>query len=166
MARAYEARYAGLMDRVGASLAELEPDDADPHEVAVQITRVVDLPKRKRPFRVHVDPTDDGASTVNVVGDEVRARFYERIGLTDCSAPPRATPITPEDSRRRGLPSRRCLRRGQEWPEDERVVWLAGTTTAGCAPDALAGHARTTTDTGASGASVGSGVCSFALRST
>ncbi|CAA9446898.1 MAG: short chain oxidoreductase [uncultured Rubrobacteraceae bacterium] len=92
VARAYEARYAGLMDRVGASLAELEPDDADPHEVAAQIARVVDLPKGERPFRVHVDPSDDGASTVNAVGDEVRARFYERIGLTDLLSPASRNP--------------------------------------------------------------------------
>lgn len=92
VAQAYEARYAGLMDRVGESLAELEPDDADPHEVAVQIARVVDLPKGERPFRIHVDPSDDGASTVNAVGDEVRARFYDRIGLSDLLSPAARNP--------------------------------------------------------------------------
>ena len=92
VARAYEARYGGLMDRVGESLAELEPDDADPHEVAAQIARVVDLPKGQRPFRVHVDPSDDGASTVNAVGDEIRARFYDRIGLTDLLSPAARNP--------------------------------------------------------------------------
>ena len=72
-AKAYEQHYAGLMDQVSAKLADLEPDDADPHEVAVQIARVVDLPKGKRPFRVHIDPSDDGASTVNAVADELPA---------------------------------------------------------------------------------------------
>ncbi len=86
-AAAYDRHYDGLMDQVGAKLADLEPDDADPHEVAVQIARVVDLPKGKRPFRVHIDPSDDGASTVNAVADELRIRFYERIGLTDLLTP-------------------------------------------------------------------------------
>ena len=86
-AKAYEAKYSGLMDQVSASLAKLAPADADPHEVAVQIARVIDLPKGQRPFRVHIDPADDGAATVNAVGDEIRTRFYERIGLSDLVTP-------------------------------------------------------------------------------
>lgn len=86
-AKAYESEYAGLMDQVGESLAKLSPADADPHEVAVQIARVVDLPKGQRPFRVHIDPADDGAEAVNAVGDEIRTRFYDRIGLSDLLTP-------------------------------------------------------------------------------
>jgi NAD(P)-dependent dehydrogenase (short-subunit alcohol dehydrogenase family) len=86
-AAAYDQHYAGLMDQVSAKLADLEPDNADPHEVAAQIARVVDLPKGQRPFRVHIDPSDDGASTVNAVADELRIRFYERIGLSDLLTP-------------------------------------------------------------------------------
>lgn len=83
----YEQHYAGLMDQVGERLAKLAPADADPHEVAVQIARVVGLPKGSRPFRVHIDPADDGAQAVNAVGDEIRTRFYERIRLSDLLAP-------------------------------------------------------------------------------
>ena len=86
-AAAYDQHYAGVMDQVSAKLADLAPDNADPHEVAVQIARVVDLPKGQRPFRVHIDPSDDGASTVNAVADELRIRFYERIGLSDLLTP-------------------------------------------------------------------------------
>ena len=75
------------MDEVSASLARLAPADADPTEVARQIVHVVGLPKGERPFRVHIDPTDDGAQTVNTVGDWVRKTFYERIGLTDLLHP-------------------------------------------------------------------------------
>jgi NAD(P)-dependent dehydrogenase (short-subunit alcohol dehydrogenase family) len=67
--------------------ADLAPDNADPQEVAVQIARVVDLPKGKRPFRVHIDPSDDGAQAVNAVGDEIRKLFYQRIGLGDLLQP-------------------------------------------------------------------------------
>ena len=86
-AAAYEEHYAGLMDQVGARLAELAPADADPTEVARQITAVVDTPKGKRPFRLHVDPADDGAEVVNMMGDRIRTEFYTRIGLHDLLSP-------------------------------------------------------------------------------
>jgi NAD(P)-dependent dehydrogenase (short-subunit alcohol dehydrogenase family) len=84
---AYDKRYAGLMDQVAQKLAELSPPDADPEEVARAIVRAVDTPKGKRPFRVHIDPADDGAETVNRLGDLIRSDFYRRIGLTDLLAP-------------------------------------------------------------------------------
>jgi NAD(P)-dependent dehydrogenase (short-subunit alcohol dehydrogenase family) len=84
---AYEQRYAGLMESVGRRLAELAPADADPTEVARQIVAVVDTPKGRRPFRVHIDPADDGSEVVNVVGDRIRKEFYERIGLSDLLVP-------------------------------------------------------------------------------
>lgn len=87
VADAYDSRYEGLMDQVSTRLAELAPDDADPTEVARQIVAVVDTPKGQRPFRVHIDPADDGAAEVNAVGDRVRRDFYARIGLEDLLAP-------------------------------------------------------------------------------
>lgn len=75
------------MDDVAAKLGELAPDDADPTEVARQIVRVVDLPKGKRPFRVHIDPADDGATEVKELGDRIRERFYQRIELDDLLHP-------------------------------------------------------------------------------
>jgi len=83
IATAYEAEYAGLIDEVSRKLAELTPDDADPSEVARQIVKVVDMPRGSRPFRVYVDPADDGAEDVFRVGDRVRQWFYQRIGLSD-----------------------------------------------------------------------------------
>jgi NAD(P)-dependent dehydrogenase (short-subunit alcohol dehydrogenase family) len=83
VAMAYEAEYAGLMDEVNRKLAELAPADADPSEVAQQIVKVVDTPKGSRPFRVYVDPADDGAEDVFRVGDRIRQWFYQRIGLAD-----------------------------------------------------------------------------------
>jgi NAD(P)-dependent dehydrogenase (short-subunit alcohol dehydrogenase family) len=84
---AYEELYAGLTDAVGAKLAQETPADADPEDVAREIARVVGLPHGRRPFRVHIDPLDDGATAVNALGDEVRRRFYERIGLADLLTP-------------------------------------------------------------------------------
>jgi NAD(P)-dependent dehydrogenase (short-subunit alcohol dehydrogenase family) len=87
IADAYEKRYAGLMDQVAARLAALAPADADPHLVAAAIVRVVGTPKGQRPFRIHIDPANDGAETVNAVGDLVRKDFYHRIGLDDLLTP-------------------------------------------------------------------------------
>jgi NAD(P)-dependent dehydrogenase (short-subunit alcohol dehydrogenase family) len=86
-ADAYESRYAGLLDQVAARLADLAPDSADPTEVAREIVRVVDLPKGRRPFRVHIDPANDGAEEVNTLGDRIREQFLSRIGLADLLAP-------------------------------------------------------------------------------
>jgi NAD(P)-dependent dehydrogenase (short-subunit alcohol dehydrogenase family) len=80
---AYEERYAGLMDQVGERLAELAPPDADVSSVAQAIADVVDKPKGARPFRVTIDPADDGSERVTDVADAVREDFYERIDLTD-----------------------------------------------------------------------------------
>ncbi len=86
-AAAYEAKYGGLLEQVNPRLAALEPADADPSEVARQVVRVVGLPSGHRPFRVHVDPSHDGAEQVFDLGDRVRADFYRRIGLQDLFDP-------------------------------------------------------------------------------
>ncbi|MFI6339101.1 SDR family NAD(P)-dependent oxidoreductase [Streptomyces sp. NPDC050535] len=84
---AYEERYAGLMDQVSQRLAALAPADADVSQVADAIVEVVGTPHGKRPFRVHVDPANDGSEEVSLVADRVRAEFLERIGLDDLLAP-------------------------------------------------------------------------------
>lgn len=89
-ARAAEYRdgpYAGVTERALKGLAELEPADADAGEVAKAIADVVDLPFGKRPFRVHIDPSEDGAEIVNGVADRVRAELFRRIGLEDLLQP-------------------------------------------------------------------------------
>jgi NAD(P)-dependent dehydrogenase (short-subunit alcohol dehydrogenase family) len=54
-------RYAGFGNRVQKASAAIVPSDADVSTVADAIVKVVDLPFGKRPFRVHIDPTEDGA---------------------------------------------------------------------------------------------------------
>ncbi|MFD9220650.1 SDR family NAD(P)-dependent oxidoreductase [Streptomyces sp. NPDC060064] len=85
----YEARYAGLMDQVSSSLAALAPADADVAQVADAIVEVVDTPHGTRPFRVHIDPVNDGSEEVSDVADRIRAQFLTRIGLQDLLAPTR-----------------------------------------------------------------------------
>ncbi|MEV4812143.1 SDR family NAD(P)-dependent oxidoreductase [Micromonospora avicenniae] len=85
--KVYEERYAGLMEQVSRRLAELAPPDADVAEVAAAVVRVVDTPHGKRPFRVHIDPADDGSEVVSVVADRIRSEFLTRIGLADLLHP-------------------------------------------------------------------------------
>ena len=68
-------------------LATLEPADADVADVARAIVDVVDAPYGTRPFRVHIDPSQDGAEIVNGVADRVRAELLRRIGLADILTP-------------------------------------------------------------------------------
>nr|WP_314541605.1 SDR family oxidoreductase [uncultured Massilia sp.] len=79
--------YAGVAAMALKGLASLEPSDADPEEVARQIVRVVGLPHGTRPFRVHVDSSQDGAEVVNMVADRMRRDIYRAIGLQDLLAP-------------------------------------------------------------------------------
>jgi NAD(P)-dependent dehydrogenase (short-subunit alcohol dehydrogenase family) len=83
VAEAYEELYGDLPDQVGRRLAELSPPDADVAEVARAIVTIVDTPKGERPFRVTIDPADDGSEQVSDVADEIRAKFYDRLGLAD-----------------------------------------------------------------------------------
>lgn len=84
VAAAYEhGPYAGVAAQALQGLAALEPADADPAEVARQIVRVVGLAHGTRPFRVHVDPSQDGAEVVNAVADRMRVDLYKAIGLAD-----------------------------------------------------------------------------------
>jgi NAD(P)-dependent dehydrogenase (short-subunit alcohol dehydrogenase family) len=79
--------YAGMPDRILHGLAALEPADADAGEVATKIVEVVNLPFGKRPFRVHVDPSQDGAEIVNGVADRVRRELFWRVGIDDLLSP-------------------------------------------------------------------------------
>ena len=81
--------YAGIADRALRGLAGLEPADADPSEVAGQIVRAIDMPFRKRPTRVNVDPSQDGAEVVNAVADRMRCEMYRNIGLEALLSPRR-----------------------------------------------------------------------------
>jgi NAD(P)-dependent dehydrogenase (short-subunit alcohol dehydrogenase family) len=79
--------YEGVAKMALDGLAALEPADADAGEVARAIVDVVQAPFGKRPFRVHIDPSRDGAEEVNGVADRVRAEMYRRIGLEDLLRP-------------------------------------------------------------------------------
>jgi NAD(P)-dependent dehydrogenase (short-subunit alcohol dehydrogenase family) len=84
----YEAGpYRGFGDQVQKAFAAIVPEDADPAGVAALIVEIVGMPFGKRPFRVHYDPTEDGANVGFAVLDRLRAEMLHRVGLGDLLRP-------------------------------------------------------------------------------
>lgn len=79
--------YKGFGDEVLKAFAAIVPEDAEPSGVADEMVKVVDMPFGKRPFRIHYDPTEDGASVSFAVIDRVRAEMLHRVGLPDLLTP-------------------------------------------------------------------------------
>lgn len=82
-----EGPYKGVSEQALQGLAALEPVDADAGAVALAIVDIVGMPFGTRPFRKHIDPSQDGAEIVNGVADRVRAELFRRIGLEDLLKP-------------------------------------------------------------------------------
>jgi len=76
----------GLGEQIQTAFAAIVPSDADVSAVAEAIVRVVNAPFGKRPFRVHIDPSQDGAEVAFAVMDRVRAEMLRRVGLADLLA--------------------------------------------------------------------------------
>ncbi|CKI00605.1 SDR family NAD(P)-dependent oxidoreductase [Mycolicibacterium smegmatis] len=84
VAAAYEAGpYTGYGERIQKAFNELVPPEADPTTVADAVVAVVDAPFGKRPFRVHVDPSDDGGQVGFTVLDRLKAEMMHRTGLSE-----------------------------------------------------------------------------------
>ena len=84
----YEAGpYKGFGAQIRNAFAAIVPPEADASSVADAIVRVVDTPFGKRPFRVHIDPTEDGADVAFAVIDRVRNELLHRVGFSDLLKP-------------------------------------------------------------------------------
>src|SRR5271168_4142763 len=84
----YEAGpYKGYGKKIQEAFAAIVPPDADAGSVADAIVKVVDAPFGKRPFRVHIDPTQDGADVAFAVMDRVRTEMLHRVGLSELLTP-------------------------------------------------------------------------------
>ena len=79
--------YKGFGEQVQRAFAAIVPDDADVSGVADAIVEIVDTPFGKRPFRLHYDPTHDGADVGFAVLDRLRAEMLHRVGLSDLLKP-------------------------------------------------------------------------------
>lgn len=84
----YEAGpYAGFGEEIQRAFAEIVPPDANVGVVAEEIVKVVDTEFGKRPFRVHIDPAQDGADVGFTVLDRLRAEMLHRVGFSDLLKP-------------------------------------------------------------------------------
>lgn len=88
VAEAYEAGpYAGFETRVQEAFNSIVPPDADPGAVATAVADVVAAPFGTRPFRVHIDPSQDGADVGFAVLDRLKAEMLHRVGLGELLTP-------------------------------------------------------------------------------
>jgi NAD(P)-dependent dehydrogenase (short-subunit alcohol dehydrogenase family) len=85
--QAYETLYGGMVEDVARKFAAFTPAGTDVGQVADAVVEVVDTPHGSRPFRVHIDPINDGCEEVNVLADRIRADFLHRIGIEDVLHP-------------------------------------------------------------------------------
>jgi NAD(P)-dependent dehydrogenase (short-subunit alcohol dehydrogenase family) len=84
----YEAGpYKGYGKKIQEAFAAILPESADAGAVAEAIVKVVDAPFGKRPFRVHIDPTQDGAEVAFAVIDRLRNEMLHRVRLDELLAP-------------------------------------------------------------------------------
>ncbi|KWO40208.1 oxidoreductase [Burkholderia sp. MSMB1459WGS] len=79
--------YADFGREVQEAFAAIVPAHAHASLVADAIVDVVATPAGKRPFRVHIDPTEDGANVGFTVLDRLRAEMLHRVGLSDLLSP-------------------------------------------------------------------------------
>jgi NAD(P)-dependent dehydrogenase (short-subunit alcohol dehydrogenase family) len=74
---------AGLTREIMKGFELTAAPDADVSDVAKAIVKIADMSFGTRPFRVHIDPADDGAEIVNGVADRVRAELLRNMQLED-----------------------------------------------------------------------------------
>jgi NAD(P)-dependent dehydrogenase (short-subunit alcohol dehydrogenase family) len=79
--------YAGFSELTRESIEGTVSADADPGRVAGAVVSVVDAPWGERPFRVHVNPSSDGAEIAFPVVDRVRDEMLRRLGFGDLLKP-------------------------------------------------------------------------------
>lgn len=79
--------YAGFAQQIQSAFGKIVPENADPGAVAGAIVSIVDTPFGERPFRVHIDPSEDGAAVAFAVIDRVRVEMLDRVGLSDLLKP-------------------------------------------------------------------------------
>ena len=88
----YEAGpYKNFGNEIREAFAAIVPPDADAASVADEIARIVGLEFGKRPFRVHIDPSQDGADVAFGVIDRMRTEMLHRVGFSDLLHPKSAS---------------------------------------------------------------------------
>lgn len=84
MVEAYEAEGAptkGVGEQNMAGAASVVPEGAEPSVVADALVEIGRIERGKKPYRVTVDPADDGGREGAATVDKLGAEFYRRVGL-------------------------------------------------------------------------------------
>ena len=81
--RGVKPQWRAKASKVGLSRTRPPSLPITPGQVARVITDVVGAERGTRPFRVHVDPADDGAEEVNAVGADFTLNAFRRREETD-----------------------------------------------------------------------------------
>jgi NAD(P)-dependent dehydrogenase (short-subunit alcohol dehydrogenase family) len=84
--------YANYANKIMKAFAAIVPADADVAAVGDAIAKIIDMPFGKRPFRVHIDPTQDGAEVSFAVIDRMRTEMLHRVGLDELLVPAKVAP--------------------------------------------------------------------------
>jgi NAD(P)-dependent dehydrogenase (short-subunit alcohol dehydrogenase family) len=84
--------YANYAKKIMEAFAAIVPADADVATVGDAIAEIIDMPFGMRPFRVHVDPTHDGAEVSFAVIDRMRTEMLHRVGLDELLVPANIAP--------------------------------------------------------------------------
>lgn len=73
----------GLSDRVMQGTLAHPPPDAEPSLVADAVVKLAGIPRGRKPFRLYVDPSEDGADVGAAVIDNNNVNMYRRFGLME-----------------------------------------------------------------------------------
>jgi NAD(P)-dependent dehydrogenase (short-subunit alcohol dehydrogenase family) len=84
--------YANYANKIMEAFAAIVPADADVAAVGEAIAEIIETPFGKRDFRVHIDPTQDGADVSFAVIDRMRNEMLHRVGLDELLAPAKIAP--------------------------------------------------------------------------
>lgn len=78
---------ATLADEIIQGLHELLFLTQTSRRLLMQSSKLWTPRSEKRPFRIHIDPANDGAEVVNGVADRVRVELLRNMGLADLLRP-------------------------------------------------------------------------------
>lgn len=73
--------------RMLKALAATDPADSDPTEIGRAVARIATMPHGTRPFRMVIDPANDGSAVSFPVVDRIREQFLDRIGFPELRYP-------------------------------------------------------------------------------
>lgn len=71
----------GISEQNMEGTSQMAPPDADPRVVADALVQVSEAPRGQKPYRVTVDPAEDGGREGAAIIDRFGADFYRRLGL-------------------------------------------------------------------------------------